>query len=174
MTCRHFPSSKRVAVGVNALTSQRLRDSTFRSVLTRSSALAPLGERVARRGVFISRGETGEGVQAQRAYPTASINVRFHGMLASETLTPTTSRTLGPLPAPAGESAGCGPPSPPKGRGLSLSHSTVSVFSSFISSQMYKLQGADKSALEKATTSRRTAMPRTPGRVPWYQSGVPI
>ena len=27
------------------------------------SALAPLGERVARRGVFISRGETGEGVK---------------------------------------------------------------------------------------------------------------
>ena len=100
MTCRHFPSSKRVAVGVNALTSQRLRDCTFRSVLTRSSALAPLGERVARRGVFISRDGTGEGVQAQRAYPTASLNVGFHGMLASETLTPTTSRTLGPLPAP--------------------------------------------------------------------------
>src|ERR1039458_7655534 len=31
-------------------------------------------------------------------------------------------------PAPAGESAGCGPPSPPKGRGLSLSHSTVPFF----------------------------------------------
>ena len=31
-------------------------------------------------------------------------------------------------------------PSPPEGRGLSLSHSNVSVFSLFISLQMYKLQ----------------------------------
>ena len=173
MTCRHFPSSKRVAVGVNALTSQRLRDCTFRSVLTRSSALAPLGERVARRGVFISRDGTGEGVQAQRAYPTASLNVGFHGMLAAKPSPPRPAERWAPFP-PRWRERGLGPPSPPKGRGLSLSHSTVSLFSSFISSQMYKLQGADKSALEKATTSRRTAMPRTPGRVPWYQSGVPI
>ena len=32
-----------------------------------SSAYAPLGERVDRRGVFISRTETGEGVDAERA-----------------------------------------------------------------------------------------------------------
>jgi hypothetical protein len=31
--------------------------------MTTTSALAPLGERVDRRGVFISRGETGEGVK---------------------------------------------------------------------------------------------------------------
>jgi hypothetical protein len=37
--------------------------------------------------------------------------------LQGDPLTPTTSRTWGPLPAPAGESAGCGPPSPPRGRG---------------------------------------------------------
>ena len=72
-------------------------------------ALAPLGERVARRGVFISRGETGEGVQAQRAI----------GILSFHEFDPLTR------PAPAGEGAGCGPPSPPKGRGLSRAHSTV-------------------------------------------------
>ena len=43
-------------------------------VQTRTSALAPLGERVTRRGVFISRDEAGEGVQTQRAYPNASIS----------------------------------------------------------------------------------------------------
>jgi hypothetical protein len=37
-------------------------------------------------------------------------------------------------PAPAGESAGCGPPSPPRGRGLRPLYSTVSLLSSFISS----------------------------------------
>ncbi len=35
-------------------------------------------------------------------------------------LTPTTSRTWGPLLAPADESAGCDPPSPPRGRGLGI------------------------------------------------------
>jgi hypothetical protein len=37
------------------------------------TALAPLGERVARRGVFISRGETGEGV-----LPIVNSNMGHH------------------------------------------------------------------------------------------------
>jgi len=50
------------------------RVSTFPNVIPKTSALSPLGERVARRGVFISRGGTGEGVQAQRAYPSPSLS----------------------------------------------------------------------------------------------------
>src|SRR5579864_7346618 len=136
------------------------RVSTFRSALRESSALAPLGERVARRGVFISRGETGEGVQAQRAYPTASINntklstfctnksglkvytvggpqnrvshrlklrvgrrlaklARFNNLSrrgcrgTCPSIGISSFHPFDPLtrPAPAGESAGCGPPS---------------------------------------------------------------
>ena len=37
------------------------------------TALAPLGERVARRGVFVSRGETGEGVS-----PMVKSNMGHH------------------------------------------------------------------------------------------------
>jgi hypothetical protein len=139
---------------------------TFRSVLTRTSALAPLGERVARRGVFISRGETGEGGQTQRAFPpppaattqysppfaritlgleeqcrreaavrSLKIPVPFHiaHRLARLSIHTTGGRSFhgfDPLtrPAPAGESAGCGPPSPPRGRGLRLFPSTVPFF----------------------------------------------
>ena len=59
--------------------------------------------------------------------------------LGLDPLTPTTSRTWGPLPAQADENAGCRPPSPPKGRGLRLLPSDVPIFSSFTVSQMYKL-----------------------------------
>src|SRR5271170_3372923 len=40
-----------------------VNDERMRTSEGRNLALAPLGERVARRGVFISRGETGEGVK---------------------------------------------------------------------------------------------------------------
>jgi hypothetical protein len=57
-----------------AATRRGVGVSTFLSVQTRTSALTPLGERVTRRGVFISRDEAGEGVQTQRADPNASIS----------------------------------------------------------------------------------------------------
>ena len=41
-------------------------------------SLAPLGERVARRGVFISRGETGEGVS-----PIVKSNMGHHTRLGA-------------------------------------------------------------------------------------------
>ena len=47
----------------------------------------------------------------------------IQGSIAStflDPLTPTTSRTWGPLPAPADENAVCGTPSPPKGRGSEI------------------------------------------------------
>jgi len=47
-------------------------------------ALAPLGERVARRGVFISRGETGEGVSNL----APGINSNAHRRRPSNPLTP--------------------------------------------------------------------------------------
>jgi len=39
-------------------------------------ALAPLGERVDRRGVFISRDETGEGVQTAAASQKAKLKTQ--------------------------------------------------------------------------------------------------
>ena len=91
-----------------------------------------------------SGGGPGEGVQAQRAYPTASMSntsglLGFGRRLAklarfvnlSRRACQGTCLALGiwsfhgfdPLtrPAPAGESAGCRPPSPPKGRGQKIS-----------------------------------------------------
>src|SRR5579872_197020 len=48
--------------------------STIADAPTRTSALAPLGERVDRRGVFISRAETGEGVRPGAIRVAASLD----------------------------------------------------------------------------------------------------
>src|SRR5271170_5438532 len=110
-----------------------------------------LGRRLAKLARFVNL--------SRRACPRACLAIGIGSFHRFDPLTPTTSKAWGPLPSPADENAGGRPPSPPKGRGPSLSHSTVSLLLSF-SSSPNKCTNSRRRAETAATSNQTVPLPR--------------